>query len=72
MIELLFLIVWSALGLTYYVSLWMRCVEFSDEDKERLVILLAGPAVWMLRIGVFVWMALKPLFEVFDGWVTKG
>ena len=79
--ELLFLILWSMLGLSYFVYLWLSsntdelphqpAINIPNKDKLRLVVLFSGPCVWILMIINFMWSAIKPVFKAIDGWVKK-
>lgn len=69
--ELIFLLVWSIVGLVYIVNLEMSRKSIPNKDKYRLVVLFSGPIVWVGEIILFVLSALKPLFTVIDEWVNK-
>jgi len=69
--SLLFLIVWSSLGFSYFIYLRTDCIEIPNKDKYRLIVLFGGPIVWTFKIGEFVWSAIHPLFKVIDEWVKK-
>ena len=67
--DLIFLCVWSFLGLIYFIRLWG--IDIPNKDKLRLVVLFGGPLVWIFKIGEFVLSAVKPLFILIDEWVKK-
>lgn len=68
---IIFLLVWSLLGLAYFCRISEGRLEIPNKDKYRLVVLFGGPLVWIYEVGEFIISAVKPLFSVIDEWVRK-
>lgn len=66
--EVLFLIIWAAVGLFYRMHLNGQGIKI-NEDKSRFLTIMSGPIIWVWSIVWFVISGFMPLFKVFDKWV---
>lgn len=71
MIENLFLIIWIILGTVYYLKTKLTSMDIPNKDKKKLLVVLCGPVVWSIEIGLFLLSSFCPLFGGIDHWFKK-